>query len=269
MGDSGQLQQIIMNLIINAVEAIGDKKGTIRVVLKKTFIDSGSSETDTFGTAIQPGRYTCLEVTDTGSGMDEEIQKRIFEPFYTTKFTGRGLGMSAIRGIVSSHEGILQLTSTPGVGTTFKVCFPVPEVSDHAESDASASHSVEKASGNILLVEDEQTLRDMGKALLEAMGFSTLTAHHGGEAVEIYRKRSSEIDVILLDLIMPEMGGVEAYQELRKISSTLPIIICSGFGVESASDVIEHDPHAGFVHKPYKPGELRNELVRMMVGHTQ
>jgi CheY-like chemotaxis protein len=201
--------------------------------------------------------------------MDEETQKRIFEPFYTTKFAGRGLGMSAIRGIVTSHEGILQLTSALGIGTTFKVCFPVPEVSDPVERDESALHPFEKASGTVLLVEDEQTLRDVGKNLLETMGFSTLTAQHGGEAVEIYRERSREIDVILLDLIMPEMGGVEAYQELRKISSTLPIIICSGFGVESASDVIEHDPHAGFVHKPYKPGELRNELVRMMGDQTQ
>ena len=252
-----------MNLIINAAEAIGDAHGTIRVVLTNTLFESVPRETDTFGTVILPGKYVCLEVTDTGGGMNEETQKRIFEPFYTTKFTGRGLGMSAIRGIVSAHEGILHLSSTPGVGTTFKVCFPVPEPSEYAETVSTVSVHSEKEGGTILLVEDEQHLRDMGTALLEAMGFSAVTAQHGREALEIYRKRSDEIDVVLLDLIMPVMGGIETYTELRKTDSTLPIIICSGYGIETVADVIENDPHAGFVHKPYKPQQLRETLVKM------
>lgn len=262
-GDTSQIQQIAMNLIINAAEAIGDANGTIRVVLSTAVFEADQREIDTFGTVILPGIYACLEVTDTGSGMDEETQKRIFEPFYTTKFAGRGLGMSAIRGIVTSHEGILHLTSTPGVGTTFKVCFPVPEPFDSAETASTAAVHSEKGIGTILLVDDEQNLRDMGAALLEAMGFSALTAQHGREALEIYRECSSGIDMVLLDLIMPVMGGIETYTELRKAAPTLPIIICSGYGIETVADVIENDQHAGFVHKPYRPAQLREMMAKM------
>ena len=268
-GDAGQIQQIIMNLIINAAEAIGDKNGTIRVVLTRMLVEADQVETDTFGTVIQAGGYICLEVTDSGCGMDEETQKRIFEPFYTTKVTGRGLGMSAIHGIIKAHEGILQLTSAPGAGTSFKVCFPVPVAADAAETAAPATDALEDASGTILLVEDEEILRTMGKELLDAMGFTAITASNGREALHIYRERGGEIDAILLDLIMPVIGGIEAYHELRTISPTVPIIICSGYGVELVEGVIARDQHAGFVHKPYKPGDLRNVIVKMMQGDTE
>ena len=268
-GDAGQIQQIIMNLIINAAEAIGDQNGTIRVVLTRMLVEADQVETDVFGTVIQAGGYICLEVTDSGCGMNEETQKRIFEPFYTTKVTGRGLGMSAIHGIVKAHEGILQLTSAPGAGTSFKVWFPVPVSSSAAETAAPATDAKEDASGTILLVEDEELLRTMGEELLEAMGFTAITAENGREALRIYRDRSGEIDVILLDLIMPVVGGIEAYHELRTISPTVPIIICSGYGVDSVEDVIAQDQHAGFVHKPYKPGELRDVIVKMMKGDTE
>jgi CheY-like chemotaxis protein len=229
-------------------------------------VEPGQAELDTFGTLIRPGGYVCLEVTDTGCGMDEETRKRIFEPFYTTKFTGRGLGMSAIRGIVKAHDGTLHLTSTPGVGTSFKVCFPVPEKSDDAAPPLTTTASPEKGDGIILLVDDEQIIRDMAEMLLETLGFSVLTASNGSESVEIYRERSHEIDLVLLDLIMPVMGGVEAYKKLRTINQTLPIIICSGYGVESLSGAIDNDEHAGFVHKPYKPSELRTVIMRMKRG---
>ncbi len=263
-GDTGQIQQIIMNLIINAAEAIGENSGTINVALTRMLVNTEQTETDIFGTVIQPGGYICLEVADNGCGMDEETQKRIFEPFFTTKFTGRGLGMSAIHGIIKSHDGALQLTSKPGVGTTFKVFFPTPKTTDNAEATVTPVTLIENTDGTILLVEDEETLRVMAETLLDAMGFSVTTASNGSEALEIYRERGSEIDVIMLDLIMPAMGGIEAYHELRKINPTVPIIICSGFGVGPVEDVIGNDPHAGFVHKPYKPGDLRDVVVKMM-----
>jgi signal transduction histidine kinase/CheY-like chemotaxis protein len=263
-GDAGQIQQVIMNLIINAAEAIGENNGAIRVALTRILIAVDQTETDTFGMLIQPGGYVCLEVSDNGCGMDEETQQRIFEPFFTTKFTGRGLGMSAIKGIIKSHDGALQLSSTPGVGTIFKVYFPVPQASDYAKTTLTVTGPNEEASGTILMVEDEELLRVMGIELLEAMGFSALTAEDGNKALEIYREHGGEIDVILLDLVMPVMGGIEAYHELRKISATVPIIICSGYGVESVEYVITNDQYAGFVHKPYNPSELRGVLMRMM-----
>ena len=263
-GDTAQIQQIIMNLIINAAEAIGETNGTIRVKLTKAAFEEDQTVKDIFGTLINSGRYGCLEVADTGCGMDEATMKHIFEPFFTTKSTGRGLGMSAIHGIIKSHDGAMQLTSKPGVGTTFKVFFPIPPASEHTDTALKATVLTEDASGTILLVEDEQLLRVMGKELLDAHGFTTMTASNGSEALEIYRERGSGIDVILLDLVMPVMGGIEAYHELRRINPIIPIIICSGYGVESVEDVIEKDPHAGFMHKPYNPGELRDMLVRMM-----
>jgi CheY-like chemotaxis protein len=171
--------------------------------------------------------------------------------------------MSAIHGIIKSHNGILQLTSRPGVGTTFKVYFPVPDASEYEDSAFSAPDLFETADGTILLVEDEKTLRTMGSTLLETMGFSVLTAQHGCEALDICREHLNEIDVILLDLIMPVMGGLETYRALRSIAPALPIIICSGYGVELVDDVIKNDRHAGFMHKPYKPEELRRVIMEM------
>jgi signal transduction histidine kinase/ActR/RegA family two-component response regulator len=263
IGDSSQIQQVIMNLIINAGEAIGDNQGTIAVNLKKTVIDDSTTpETDYFGSRILPGSYACLEVSDSGCGMSDETKQRLFEPFYTTKFTGRGLGMSAILGIVKAHNGTLQLASTPDVGTTFKVYIPLNSVQEQFE-DVMLIDTIEtaiSAKSTILLVEDDDMLRTMESALLETLGFSTITAANGREALELYKARINEIDLIMLDLVMPEMGGVEAYHELRKIDLEVPIIICSGYGVESVADIIETDVRASFLHKPYNTGELLRVL---------
>jgi PAS domain S-box-containing protein len=263
-GDISQIQQVVMNLIINAAEAIGENNGTIKVILTNEEFGADTTYMDTFGTVITGGSFTCLKVTDTGCGMDEGTRRRIFEPFYTTKSTGRGLGMSAISGIIKSHGGLLHLDSTPDVGTTFKVYFPVPAVSDCVEADLAAPENFDKISGTILYVEDEHTLRAMGTNLLETLGFSAIVAQNGRDALEIYRERSSEIDLVMLDLIMPEMGGIEAYRELRKINPELPIIICSGYSIESVSDVIENDRNASFTSKPYNPNELRDVMLKMI-----
>ena len=264
-GDTAQIQQIVMNLIINAAEAIGDKEGTINIFLTKTTILEGQADTDFMGNVISAGRYACLVVSDTGCGIDEETQKRIFEPFFTTKFTGRGLGMSAILGIIKSHGGALQLASRPGVGTTFTVYFYLSAVPKIAETAPQSSFlHLEKAKGTILLVDDEESLRIIGSSLLNAMGFSTIIAANGLEALELYRLRSDDIDLIMLDLIMPKMGGIEAYHELRKIAPDVPIIICSGYGAESVEEVINNDIYARFMIKPYKPEEIRNVMLEMM-----
>lgn len=263
-GDNSQIQQIVMNLIINAAEAIGDNNGTIRVALTKTTVDAGQANTDFLGNTILVGRYACLEVSDTGCGMDNETQKRIFEPFYTTKFTGRGLGMSAILGIIKAHNGALQLSSEPGVGTTFKVYFPLFAVPDAAETrSATGSAPSAKGSGTILLVDDEEALRTIGSALLESMGFSAMTAANGREALDIYRERGSGIDLILMDLIMPEMGGIETYHELRKVAPTVPIVISSGYSVGEVSELM-NDEYAGVIQKPYRPDRLQEVLMKLL-----
>jgi len=221
------------------------------------------------GNAIPAGCYARLEVADDGCGMDEEIQRRIFEPFFTTKFTGRGLGMSAILGIVKSHEGALQMSSSPGKGSNFVVYFPVPVENEQTEGacmPCPAPSTV--ASGFILLVDDEDGLRAIGAALLSAMGFSVVTASNGREAIEVYRERSAEIDVILLDLVMPEMGGVEAYQKLRGINRQVPVLICSGYGIEGVLDSIDADRNVRCIQKPYKPEQLRSTILDVLESRS-
>ncbi len=265
VGDGSQIQQVIMNLIINASEAIGDGYGTISVGLKKCQVQCDQPEADYFGCAIFPGNYVCLEVADTGCGMSDEGKMRVFEPFYTTKFAGRGLGMSAILGIVKSHNGTIQLTSSPCVGTTFKIYFPL--IASHKNLEVALDPAFVKMPAplkrfTILLVDDEETLRIMEKALLETLGFDALTAANGREALELYKTHSEEIDLIMLDLVMPEMGGVEAYYELRKMNASVPIIICSGYGAESVLEITEVDSNASFLHKPYNPVDLCRVLSR-------
>jgi len=265
IGDNGQIQQVVMNLVTNAAEAIEDNKGTVSISLVKTTVSAEQAEMDFFGNSILPGSYACVKVVDNGCGMSEEVQKRIFEPFFTTKFIGRGLGMSAVLGIIRAHSGAVQLFSTTGTGTTFKVYLPLPGTADVAETATFAGTAVtDKKSCTILLVDDEESLLTVGAALLEAMGFSVVTAANGSEALEVYRMQKGGIDLVMMDLVMPGMGGVEAYRELRKIDSVIPIMICSGYGAESVADVIEDDERACFLHKPYKPAELRRELNRMV-----
>ncbi len=264
IGDNSQIQQIAMNLVINAAEAIGEDNGTIKVSVSKTVVEAGKTMTDAFGTVIPPGSYACLEVTDTGCGMGKETQKRIFEPFYTTKFTGRGLGMSAIRGIVKSHSGALLLTSTPGIGTTFKVYFPVPAPAGASETVPTTPALTSRAAGTVLLVDDEEILSSMSTSMLGAMGFTILTAQNGREALDVYHAHSSKIDVVLLDLLMPVMGGIEFYHVLRTLSSSIPIVMCSGYGSDSVDDIIHNDERTAFIYKPYKPEELSGVLMKMI-----
>ncbi len=267
-GDNAQLQQVVMNLIINAAEAIGDQNGTIQVVLTKLMVAQGQSFHDFLGNSINAGSYACLEVSDNGCGMDDEIQKRVFEPFFTTKFTGRGLGMSAILGIIHSHNGALQLFSSPGVGTTFKVYLPLPVQATVIET----AHPVEtvpfgKMGGTVLLVDDEEALRTIGAVLLNAMGFATITASNGTEALDIYRECGSCICLVLLDFIMPERGGAEVFYALRKLSPRLPIVLCSGYNNEIIPDDISRDAYYAFVQKPYKPDALRSALLHLLQSH--
>jgi PAS domain S-box-containing protein len=266
VADSSQIQQIVMNLIINAAEAIGDNNGTIRVALKKAEFLDVEPESDFTGRAIPPGNYVCLEVSDNGCGMDKETLNRIFEPFYTTKFEGRGLGMSSTLGIIKSHDGALQLSSRPGAGTTFKIYLPLPAESDSVENlpKTAQIYDTTGGSGKILLVDDEDELRILGPIRLNRIGYSAITAANGLEALRIYREQEGKIDLILLDLLMPEMDGVETYHRIREVSMTIPIVFCSGCSKKELSSDILDNVHTGFLKKPYNPDQLRMVLMEML-----
>lgn len=262
VGDSSQIQQIIMNLVTNAAEAIGDGCGTVTVKLNKTTVDAAGLETDFNGESILPGQYACIEVTDTGCGMSEESLRRIFEPFYTTKFTGRGLGMSAVLGIIRSHGGAIQLSSILNVGTTTKVYFPLPSKTIFTGEISEALPALKKKMhGTVLLVDDEEALRGIGSSMLTAIGFTVATASGGADALEIYRRAERTIDMVLLDVVMPGMSGVDVYYELRKTSATVPIIMVSGCNIDCITSDIVADQYAAYIQKPYKPEMLRDTLL--------
>ena len=265
-GDASQLRQIAMNLIINASEAIGEVQGDVRVALTETKILEEQAEKDHQGKTIIPGSYLCLEVTDTGCGMDDETMKRIFEPFYTTKFVGRGLGMSAVLGIITSHKGALQFFSQPGRGTTFKVYLPVRIGKSTGEgSHTQGSLLPWQGSGTILLVEDEPQIKKVAKTLLESLGFSVIEASNGIEAIEQYLNYATDITMVVTDIGMPLMAGYELISELKKLDSALPIIVSSGFGDKDVISKIVPGDIAGLVSKPYNLDQLREVLKGVMV----
>jgi signal transduction histidine kinase/CheY-like chemotaxis protein len=266
--DASQLRQIVMNLIINASEAIGNKQGEIRILLANSTVSAGQSEKDYNGKAILPGKYVLLEVTDNGCGMDEETKLRIFEPFYTTKFTGRGLGMSAVLGIIKSHGGALQLFSQLGQGTTFKVYLPVPvkDSTGDENQNQSVPSTLLKGSGTILLVEDEDQVRLIAKALLKHFGFTVLEAVNGKEALELYKRNTTNITLVMTDMGMPIMDGYELFYELKKLNPELPIIVSSGYGDAEVGSRLGTDNIAGIISKPYGPDQLRDVLKSVVEG---
>ena len=264
-GDSSQLNQVIMNLIINASEAIGTEQGTIRVSLTEMTITAGHPENDYNGKAIPPGSYVCLEVTDNGCGMDEETKWRIFEPFYTTKFTGRGLGMSAVLGIINAHKGSLQLQSQRGQGSTFTLYLPAEQNdSVHEIIVPPITESQWRGQGTILLVEDEEQIRHIAKTFLEMFGFTVVEAANGKEALDLFQKNASDISLVLTDLGMPVMDGYALFNALKQLEPALPIIISSGFGDADVMSRIDHNEIAGLICKPYTHDKLSTLLQSVL-----
>jgi PAS domain S-box-containing protein len=260
-GDATQLRQLVMNLVINGSEALGEGDGTITLrtgveQLSGHYIQSVYQDQD-----LPPGCYVSLEVADTGMGMDPELQKRIFDPFFTTKDTGRGLGLSAIQGIVKAHRGGIRVFSEPGRGTQIKVVLPaaegapgpVPELPEPAAGEF-------QGSGMVLVAEDEDRLRAAVVKLLNRLGFDTLQARDGLEALDLAQRHRDELRLILMDLTMPRMDGEEAYRELRQRGLGVPVILSSGYHEREALQRFRGQGLAGFLQKPYR----YQALVRMV-----
>jgi PAS domain S-box-containing protein len=266
--DASQIRQIVMNLIINASEAIGETQGEVRITLETSVVRTGHSEKDYLGKIIPPGSYISLEVADNGCGMDAETKQRLFEPFYTTKFTGRGLGMSATLGIITAHKGALQLSSQPGTGTTFKVFLPVlmGEPAEEHTRPQNISPDNWQGSGTILLVEDEELVEIIAESMLNALGFTVIKASNGREALELYLKNTENIMLVVTDLGMPVMDGYAFIRELKKLNPYLPVIISSGFGDTDITSRIPAEDVAGIVGKPYSFDRFRDVVKNVVEG---
>jgi CheY-like chemotaxis protein len=264
-GDPGQIRQILMNLLTNASEALGEESGVITVRTGMLHADRGYLAASYLGEDLPAGEYVFLEVEETGCGMDRETLAKIFDPFFSTKFTGRGLGLAALLGIVRGHHGTVRVDSAPGRGTSFRVLFPrlqereePPRVErDHEETRAGGG-------GTILVIDDEEEVRDAARAILERFGYRVLEASDGEDGVERYREHAGEIDAVLLDLSMPRMDGVEVFREIRQIRSDARVLLSSGYGEREAVHRLSGQGLAGFIPKPFRAVTLVEKLRRAL-----
>ncbi|MFQ5518948.1 MAG: ATP-binding protein, partial [Mariprofundus sp.] len=236
--DEAQLQQVVMNLVINASDAIGEMSGVISIATGVMHADAAylSQTTDQSGIALDAGDYVYLEVSDTGCGMSQETQQRLFEPFYTTKFTGRGLGMSAVQGIVRGHHGAMFLQSEPDKGTTFRVLFPASAaITKGISSSSEQLTDAWKPAGSVLIIDDEEMIRETAAMMLEGIGFETLSAVDGLDGVEVYRQHQDKIAAVLLDMTMPKLDGHGCFRELKRINPQVKVVLSSGYNEQEAT----------------------------------
>ena len=266
--DIAQIKQIILNLITNASEAIENTNGVISVSTGVMQVDADYLNGCISAETLKPGHFVYLEVSDTGTGMSKETQKKIFDPFFTTKFTGRGLGMSAMLGIVKGHHGGLRIYSELGSGTTIKVVFPISAKSSASQEKKRKEISAWKGSGAILVVDDEEALRDVARAMLEDIGFDVITANDGIEGVEAYRKQHNDIRLVLLDMTMPRMDGQSCFRELRLINPDVRVLLSSGYNEQDATSHFSGKGLAGFIQKPYPIDALSDKLQELLQGNT-
>jgi PAS domain S-box-containing protein len=251
--DPTQIRQVIMNLVINASDAVGEEVGEITLKTGVMQLDlKAQGKSGLLGAPdLTDGTYVFLEVSDNGCGMSAETQAKIFDPFFTTKFTGRGLGLSSVLGIVRSHKGGLTLTSQRGRGTTFKLLFP--KVAGDAEREAveKATRASWRGKGSVLVVDDEESVRNTASAMLKRIGFEVIQAVDGVEGVEIFRATSEQFALVLMDLTMPRMEGREAFAEMRSVRADLPVVLMSGFNENEGSRQFPGQETAGFLQKPF------------------
>jgi len=264
--DPTQLHQVILTLVKNAVEAIGeDQGGMVSIRLGECWMESGALSRQVLLPPGKPGRYAFLEVADTGCGMTPETVSRIFEPFFTTKFAGRGLGLSAVMGILHASDGAVSVESTPGRGSTFQVFFPVVEaVETPGTPEASSVPAITR--GTVLFVDDEAMLRELAEEILAEVGFHVLKAKDGLEALEIFRAEQAGIALVIMDLTMPRLGGLEAFRKIREWAPSAKVILSSGYTELGLAESLKEVKPNGFLQKPYKLNDLKEVAQRVLQG---
>jgi PAS domain S-box-containing protein len=268
--DPTQIRQIVMNLITNASDALGEAGGTITL---RTGVSRPEELKEQSGALLEgdeaaqraDGPFVFLEIADTGGGMTPDTLRRIFDPFFSTKFAGRGLGLAAVMGIVRSHHGMIRIKTGPGEGTAFRVLFPAVAGTAREDQKAPTSRSEWRGSGTILVVEDEEGVRDVAERLLQEIGFDTLAAEDGRHALDIMEAEGDRVRAVLLDLSMPRMGGPETFRRLRTLRPELPIIMMSGYTEQVVSSQFNNGSGpgmTGFLQKPFMAEDLIAILKR-------
>ena len=258
-GDAGQIHQVLLNLIINAYEAMPSGG---RLLIRTENAARPRGWRCARHASHPPGDYIQLTVADTGHGIDSEILERIFEPFYSTKLQGRGLGLAAVQGIIRNHNGCIQVESAPGQGAVFTILLPraqlLRELGPASSSTSSGSREL------LLFVDDEQVVREMARRALERRGYRVLLAGTGQEGLDVYQAYAEEIKLVIFDMQMPEMGGAEMFTQLKQLNPQLKSIASSGFNATLALNEITGDSPTGFIQKPYAPRELMDLIQQIL-----
>ncbi|MFA6173482.1 MAG: response regulator [Kiritimatiellales bacterium] len=256
-GDVSQIRQVAMNLITNASEAIGDRSGVIAISIHAVELQTGELERTFPPGGLPAGRYVRLEVSDTGDGMNEETMQKIFDPLFTTKITGRGLGLASLLNVVQRHNGAVDVKSEVGRGTVFRVYFPVEEqAGEQCAEETPAANGEWRGYGTALVADDEEAVRNITTALLERLGFRVITSADGVETVDLYTEHAGEISLLLMDLNMPRLNGIEATLRIRHVNPQVPVLFMSGYPREQVMERFGQQPHTDFIRKPFQTGEL-------------
>ena len=261
---AAQLEQVFMNLLTNASEALGQTAGVITITTSKIRVVAAPPPT---GTIDRPnGDYIRVEVSDTGCGMPEDIQTRIFDPFYTTKFDGRGLGLAAVQGIIRSHGGTISLVSSPGEGTCFTVLLPCTlEAPHNATAVIAPQGQIVAVPESVLLIEDEDSLRGAVSKLLQKKGFSVFEAADGQAGIDLFMAHGPRIPLVLLDTILPGMHSREVLRQLRRLRPEVKVILTTAYSEAEAMSVVGEQPVSAFIRKPYSIADL-SSLIRKVLS---
>ncbi len=261
-GDQGQIDQVLLNIYVNAWQAIQNHRKQPILTIETTNFEIGSQS----HLQLKPGSYVKISISDNGCGMDDETQKRIFEPFFSTKQrgTGTGLGLSSVYGIIKNHGGIVTVYSELNLGTTFNIFLPA--VSKTANKMEKGALKIVGGQGLILLVDDETIVREVNDEIISALGYQVLNASNGKQALEIYQERGDEIDLVILDMIMPEMNGAEVFAKLREINPKIKVLLASGYSVEGQASKIMAQGCNGFIQKPFTLELLSTKIDEILKG---
>jgi len=268
IGNPAQIHQLIMNLVVNASQAIGNQKGEICVRVK-TFTPEQRTESE-HASNLPDGEYVLIEVADTGSGMTEEIKTRIFDPFFTTKPGGRGLGLAVAQGVVRAHRGIINVSSAPGRGTTFQVflpCSPKREaLKDGPEGENGrawrAAEQRPLECRTVLIIEDEKTLRANVATMLRKRGHTVIEAEDGNAAVNLFMANRPRIDVVLLDMTLPDKTGPAVLEEIQRVEPEVKVIVTSAYGQEHVRKLLHGLRASGYIQKPYPLAQVETVLQK-------
>ncbi len=263
MADQGQMEQVLMNLFVNAAQAMPGG-GELHLETSNVILE----DKDVLANVTRPGKYVKISITDTGTGMDEKTKARIFDPFFTTKEMGRGtgLGLAMVYGIIRGHDGMIDVISQPGHGSTFAIYLPALKLS--VTDEKKEETAILKGTETVLLVDDEETILEVSRALLEALGYQVYTADSGKAAIAIYLEKKDKIDLVILDMIMPGISGGQTFDRLVEIDPGVKVLLASGYSIEGEAQKILDRGCSGFIQKPFHVSSLSRIMREVLNGQS-